>query len=659
MQRILTNWWFVSISTAVLAILFLCVGLPTFMGALRPVWLRLLIGLGIALLWAALRFLRRRKGGRASAAIAAELSASSDGDAETAALSNSMAEALKTLQTANGGQRRDYLYSRPWYVIIGPPGAGKTTALVNSGLRFPYSIYTLLGVGGTRNLEFMFADEAVMVDTAGRYTSQDSDAAVDARGWDGFLALLRRHRPLQPINGIIVAIGVDELVAGDRQSIDLHATTVRRRLAEVRRTLEIDVPVYVLITKADLLSGFVEYYDDLDVEGRRAVLGHTLPFSRQRPESAVIADAFDTMARAIEQRRATRLANEPDATRRALILGFPGQINRLRARLVRFLDGVFVAGDAPGGTLRGFYLTSGVQQGTPLDRMVSTMADAYDQPHQEAAGTGRAYFLNRLLAQVTFPEAGLVMLNPQARLRQRAQLTAAIAGIGVVAALTVLAWTSSFVGNRNFQSALVEKAQAAGRVQRDSGINLIQVRERDPGLDKALGLLRALRTLPQGYADRQAGGAPLTMRFGLFESALSARAEESYRRGLRRVMLPRLLLALESDMRSKLASGQPVNDPLNAYLMLGGQDPVDKKVVRSWALAHWANVQFPGPDNAVMRKELAEHLDALLEDDDLTVDWPKRQAPIDGALIDAAREASPDLSLIDRPDPFVAANLRG
>ena len=249
MQRILTNWWFVSISTAVLAILFLCAGLPTFVGALRPVWLRLLIGLGIALLWAVLWFLRRRKGERASAAIAAELSASSDGDAETAALSNSMAEALKTLQTANGGNRRDYLYSRPWYVIIGPPGAGKTTALVNSGLRFPYSIYTLLGVGGTRNLEFMFADEAVMVDTAGRYTSQDSDAAVDARGWDGFLSLLRRHRPLQPINGIIVAIGVDELVAGDRQSIDLHATTVRRRLAEVRRTLEIDVPVYVLIPR--------------------------------------------------------------------------------------------------------------------------------------------------------------------------------------------------------------------------------------------------------------------------------------------------------------------------------------------------------------------------------------------------------------------------
>ena len=30
-----------------------------------------------------------------------------------------------------------YLYQLPWYVIIGAPGSGKTTALVNSGLQFP------------------------------------------------------------------------------------------------------------------------------------------------------------------------------------------------------------------------------------------------------------------------------------------------------------------------------------------------------------------------------------------------------------------------------------------------------------------------------------------------------------------------------------------
>src|SRR3954462_7921099 len=106
-----------------------------------------------------------------------------------------MKAAMASLRSA-GGSRRNYLYSRPWYVIIGPPGAGKTTALLNSGLRFPFAEQALKGVGGTRNLDFWFADEAALVDTAGRYTTQDSDQGVDSSGWTSFLSLLKKHRPL-------------------------------------------------------------------------------------------------------------------------------------------------------------------------------------------------------------------------------------------------------------------------------------------------------------------------------------------------------------------------------------------------------------------------------------------------------------------------------
>lgn len=281
MKRILTNWWFVSALAALFAIGVLVFGLPIFVGPLRPWWVRLLMLAVILAIWGGFAFLRMRRARKGADAIAEQLAAS-DG-AEGRILAERMVEALQTLRTAGGGKRRDYLYSRPWYVIIGPPGAGKTTALLNSGLRFPYSSDAFKGVGGTRNLDFLFADEAVLVDTAGRYTSQDSDATADAKGWDGFLRLLKKNRPLQPINGVMVTIGVDELMRGDRMSLDTHANTVRRRLGEIRRVLEIDVPVYVLLTKADLIAGFVEYHEDLDVEGRRAVLGVTLPLSAARP----------------------------------------------------------------------------------------------------------------------------------------------------------------------------------------------------------------------------------------------------------------------------------------------------------------------------------------------------------------------------------------
>ena len=82
-----------------------------------------------------------------------------------------------------------YLYDLPWYVFIGAPGAGKTTALVNSGLSFPlaekFGPGAIRGVGGTRNCDWWFTDEAVLIDTAGRYTTASSGTmiSISSRKW--------------------------------------------------------------------------------------------------------------------------------------------------------------------------------------------------------------------------------------------------------------------------------------------------------------------------------------------------------------------------------------------------------------------------------------------------------------------------------------------
>lgn len=649
-MKVFRNWWVVTIACALLVALVLAVGLPLFVSAFRPMWVRTACVLLVATAWGLLAFRRRWKARKAAAALAAELSGPDAAGEEGAALAARMRDALGKLKDASG-KRRDYLYAKPWYVIIGPPGAGKTTALLASGLRFPFSDSAVRGIGGTRNLDFWFADEAVMVDTAGRYTTQDSNYEVDAKGWTTFLGLLRRHRPLQPVNGVIVAIGVDELIASDCAAIDAHARAVRRRLVELRRTLEVSAPVYVLLTKADLLAGFVEYFDDLDVDGRRAVLGATLDFKDGRPAAETLARGFDEMAQAVADRQAKRLLEEVDGGRRALLLGFPSQLQSLRARLMRFLEGAFASGDEPTGQLRGFYLASGVQQGAPLDRILAGMADVYDRPAQVVAGpggSGRAYFLNRLLTEVMFAEAGLVTADPRARARRRSQLVGAFAAVSAVALLTVGLWSVSFARNRSLQANLLAKTNAAIMQLRESGADLKQVREGDADLRATLPALDALRALPQGYADRQAGGPPLTARFGLFQSGLSGQAGATYREGLRRVMLPRLLLRLEQVLRADSGDAMKVYEPLKVYLMLGQQGPMNGRAIRNWVTADWAANVYPGADSQAERDRLARHLDALLADADMASVWPDRRAPLDGALVAASRQAIGTLSLGDR-----------
>src|SRR5712671_1836550 len=162
--------------------------------------------------------------------------------------------------------------------------ARKPRPLLNSGLKFPLAAEmgqgAVAGVGGTRLSDWWFTENAVLIDTAGRYTTQDSNVAVDRAGWDAFLDLLRRTRPRQPLNGVIVAIALSDIAAAPNDERVAHARAVRRRVKELEERLSIRLPVYLVFTKADLIAGFAEFFDDLDRERREQVWGVTFPLNK-------------------------------------------------------------------------------------------------------------------------------------------------------------------------------------------------------------------------------------------------------------------------------------------------------------------------------------------------------------------------------------------
>lgn len=120
----------------------------------------------------------------------------------------------------------------------------------------------------TSHCDWWIANEAVFIDTAGRYTTQRDHAARDPAEWRGFLGLLRSHRVRAPINGVIVVLSVAELLAqGDAERSE-HAALLRDRLAELRQVLGIRFPVYVIVAQIDRLRGFREYFHSLTSDSR-------------------------------------------------------------------------------------------------------------------------------------------------------------------------------------------------------------------------------------------------------------------------------------------------------------------------------------------------------------------------------------------------------
>ena len=234
-----------------------------------------------------IRYWRRR---RAEKAIEQALKASGEKSDDSDVLAGRMTEALDTLKRSSGKQ--SFLYELPWYIIIGPPGAGKTTALVNSGLKFPLAgqdgAASIAGVGGTRYCDFWFTEDAVLIDTAGRYTTHDSDAETDRKSWLSFLSLLKDNRAKQPINGVILAISVEDVLLLPEDELTGHANAIRKRLLELHQELKIDFPVYALFTKADLIDGFREYFGNFTETRRRKVWGATFQ-TQDRTQNLVVA----------------------------------------------------------------------------------------------------------------------------------------------------------------------------------------------------------------------------------------------------------------------------------------------------------------------------------------------------------------------------------
>ena len=304
---------------------------------------------------------------------------------ELAALRQRMDEALALLKKAKlGGDERRNLYELPWYVIIGPPGSGKTTALVNSGLHFPLAAQlgagAVRGVGGTRNCDWWFTDQAVLLDTAGRYTTQDSHATVDKAAWLGFLDLLKTQRSRRPIDGAFVAISLSDLLLGSEAERAAHAAAIRLRIQELYTQLGVRFPIYLMLTKLDLVPGFMEFFDSLSKEERAQVWGMTFALDDGKSGDSPLAHLPAELA-ALEQRLnerlVERLQQERDPARRDLIYGFPQQFAALKESLQSFLEGVFKPNAFEERVLlRGVYFTSGTQEGSPIDRLIGAMAQS-------------------------------------------------------------------------------------------------------------------------------------------------------------------------------------------------------------------------------------------------------------------------------------------
>jgi type VI secretion system protein ImpL len=376
----------------------------------------------------------------------------------------------------------------------------------------------------------------------------------------------------------------------------------------------------------------MEFYDNLGREERQQVWGMTFPLDDGLDEegtAAAFPTEFDLLLQRLNDRLLERIHQEPDIQRRRLIYSFPQQVASLRDVAADFLADVFRPSRLEGRPLlRGVYFTSGTQEGTPIDRLLGTMAADFGLPRQAVtapSGPGRSYFLERLLREVIFGEASLAGLDPKVERRARWIGIGTYAACGLILLILAGMWIGSYIGNRD----LIAQVHASVATYNTQLAELQKRGSADQDLATTIPPLDTLRTMRVGYNNRDEG-PPLELTFGLYQGTkLSRAAQDAYTHSLNRILLPRLLSRVERQLAARTNDVDYLYETLKVYLVLGRQGPLDRDLVSQWVRADLL-ATYPTEEQTPIRDALTRHVDAMLAE-------PLEPLPLNAPLIAEVR----------------------
>jgi len=545
---------------------------------------------------------------------------------------------------------RNYLYKLPWYLVLGQETAGKTSFINRSNQNFALTGVTKAGSSKKSyreeslayTIDWWIGNEAVLIDPPGELISQqdskahdsvdeptdragDSDGlppAHDARAerklplgihkrlWDNLVDWLGRNRGRRPLNGIVLIVDIAALLSqlpSDRKAL---AILLRTRLYELTQQLGTRLPLYVVLTKFDLLEGFDEFFARLPRAVRDNIFGFTFTLASVDNYDAwleELATRYDTFIQQINEQVFDALADPHTLEQRERIFSLVRQLAGMRPTLFDFL-GEILSSDryAVPALTRGMYFSSVYQQGLLSNAFVTAAARSYGMsaPLSEAKSDARSviYFAQQLFQQVIYPEAGLAGDNVKvlASKRRLLLLSSAVAVLGCL--LVIGGWRYYFGINHDQAGSVLAKSKAFSGRDIDTRV--------DPTGRNLLVPLDQIRDAVSVYGDYREAW-PLVSQMGLYQGReIGPKVDAAYLRLLSQHFLP----ALASGVIDAINAAPPGSNQrlaaLRVYRMIEDRQNRRASIVEDWMSKQWQSA-FPGQGD--VQKGLMTHLDYAMK----------------------------------------------
>jgi len=510
-------------------------------------------------------------------------------------------ETIQFLKSSNLGESgRDAVYSLPWFIVAGAPKAGKSSLVISSNLNFQ----TLPSqrqseqkyVRPTPAVDWRVTNDAVFVDTAGRYQTE----GVDGEEWASLLETIRKYRSNRPLDGFVMTVSAETIVKGDEREIEELAKILRARLDDAIQRLKVRFPVYLVFTHADSIEGFRDSFSSSKNEDKTLVWGATIPLERSDNAQALFDGEYEVLQNSVMKRRLVRLSAPFSPVRQLRIFNFPLHFGSARRKFAAFVNALFRPNPfSENPFLRGFYFTA---------------SPAAKGSANAPATVANGYFAERLFRDVVLRDKDLVKTFVAQRRRPPIfGWILTILGIGLMG-LVLLITGVALITNKQMLADAENRGEKVLAMRRaDAGKDILLKSEDETR--REIAVTDDMRVMLVQLDDYDRNGAPFYMRMGMYQG--SKVYEQSllpiYFSVIEQRFKTPALKRIEADLR-KFADSQPVTNPaqltdkeeqnlakhydlLKAYLMLSGeyQDKAESTHIANALKDYWvADSKVPG-----------------------------------------------------------------
>ncbi|CRM82747.1 type VI secretion protein IcmF [Pseudomonas sp. 31 R 17] len=536
----------------------------------------------------------------------------------------------------NNMERRRSLYQLPWYLVLGEENAGKTSLITRSNQSFSLSHVTKAGVRAHQEeqlaypVDWWIGDEAVLIDPPGEFLSQPEPTGNDAaqpravrgkvkpvlpagahpRLWRHLLDWLTRNRSRRALNGVVLVIDVQALLAQCPEQRKTHANLLRTRLFELTRQLGTRLPVYVTLSKFDLLEGFEEFFARLSRSGREDLLGFTFSLDAVGDFDAWLAELtrqYQTFVDCLSEQVFNSTREAPTLDERDRLQALMYQMAGLRTALFGFLSEMLGSDRFTTPALvRGLYFSSVLQQGTLSNAFVKEAGQAYQlpppPPEVKPAGGTAIYFAQQLFQRVIYPEAGLAGDNIKVARSKRRLLIAGFSVASLGCLVVIGTWQFYFNINSDKAASVLAKSQEFSERDIDAKV--------DPTGRNLLLPLDQIRDAVLVYGDYREAW-PLLSDMGLYQGrAIGPTVDEAYLNLLSKRFLPAIASGVLDAINTAPAGSNQQLAALRVYRMLEERQNRRPAIVEEWVAKQWQRA-YPGQGQ--LQADLMGHLGYALK----------------------------------------------